>query len=140
MSKTYKMMQAEVELRAAIDQIAARHGLTASITNSKDDVVEFGFWTKFTIADTAQKEDLQRREFAFNCSCRVTQYQVKPEDYGMILTCKGKRYKLVGVNRDADKYPLVTEALDGGPDYRLPMQMFRKAKGTLNEMEKLVYS
>jgi hypothetical protein len=46
---------------------------------------------------------------------------VKPEDYGRVFTHKGLRYRVVGINRDADKYPIQTKAMDGGPDYRFPL-------------------
>lgn len=124
----------------AMEELAARHGLNVKITNEKVEGAKAGFWFSFELADQDEKDEVSRQEFAAKCYCRATKFEVKPDDYGTIMVVKGLRYKLVGVNPYADKYPLNTEALDGGPSYRLPMQYFRVAKGTASEVEKAVYA
>jgi hypothetical protein len=140
MSRMMKLLGLPDDARRALEVVAEKYGLTVAMTNAKHRDTGAGFWFEFSIADDGEKEDAQRRAFALKCCCRVTQYQVQAEDYGMILTHKGMRYKLVGVNTDADKYPLATEALDDGPNYRLPMEAFRIAKGTASALDKARYA
>jgi hypothetical protein len=119
----------------AIGELAEKYGLEVSMTNQKSSPNGWGCWFQFTIPESREeKEERQRLSFMSNVHARVCRGRVKAEDFGRVFSHKGLRYRIVGINRDADKYPIQTEALDGGPDYRFPLAVSHP-----NEIEKLVY-
>jgi hypothetical protein len=125
-----------------VQALAARYGFRLRRAGGSIDIARSVL--KFEVTPDARQdpeaaEALRRKQFERDCICAATGYgQVMPDDYGLIMTCRGLRYKLVGVNRDAPKYPLITEALDGGPSYRLSMTHFRVAKGTGSNLDKVM--
>jgi NAD-specific glutamate dehydrogenase len=124
----------------ALEGLAEANDATVKIMNQRDDAGRRGFWVSFEMKDGEEKDDELRRKFMSDRHSRVCQGQVDADDFGRIIVAKGLRYRLVGINRDADKYPLQTEALDGGPSYRFPLVKLRMAKGTATDVEKVIYA
>jgi hypothetical protein len=109
--------------REAMEEVAEKHGLTVNLTNVKNSAVGVGFWFQFEIADEAEKDAVKKQEFMSSLHARVCRGRVKPEDFGRVFWHDGEQYRIVGINRDADKYPIQTEGLNGAKNYRFPLHV-----------------
>ena len=93
------------EAMAALEAVAARHGLTVSQERGTFDPANFTFKAKFT----AQTANGAPADFARNAQA----LGLPPGCYGTEIRHNGNRVKIVGFELRRRKYPVLVELEDG---------------------------
>lgn len=93
------------EVQTALDEVAARHGLTVKVGGGRYDPEVGTFSPKITFTAA----DAEAKAFAI----LAPEFGLKAEDYGRKITVKGRTFKVVGLNPRASRFPLMGEAEDG---------------------------
>lgn len=101
-----------VEFQAAIDAVAASHGLTAGIGNIRFEPEGTSFTTKMTVetSGAAVKKEADKADM-FNIYARSS--GLEASDFGKVFEYAGKTLKIVGYNTRAKKYPISVEDMNG---------------------------
>lgn len=97
------------DIQAAIDSVAAKHGVTITYnggkySNGADGTVHMKVVSNSTAAQTAMKT-----KFGQSCGW----YGISPDAYGKTFVYKYDTYTVVGINNNAPKYPIQCEGPDG---------------------------
>lgn len=106
-----------VDITAALDEVAKKHGIDLSIGNISFSANEFT--TKLTAKGSDNKTENAEMDFQRG----AIRIGIKSEAYGKHFTLGGDTFKLVGINTRAKKYPLLGINGANGKTYKLPVSM-----------------
>ena len=103
------------EAQVALDEVAARHGMTVKIGGGSFNPEGGTFTPKVTFSEgDAERKSFEQVAHLFNLTA---------QDYGRTFTYGGKEYTLVGLNTRAPRYPLIVER--GGKRFKMPEEVLQ---------------
>ena len=112
------------EIDAALDAVAANHGITLKIGNIRYDTDRMSFTTKIE-ANVGSAEDKSRKDWNLYCSA----YGFKASDFGRTFTTpKGKTYKIAGINPKARVRPITAHSVPGGSEFGFTADVLKLLK------------
>ena len=89
------------EVAAALQEIAAKYGLSVERAGGKFGDAEYTTHMKFTVLDASAKEAAERKEWDANCRY----FDLEPSHFGATFVTAGKAYSAFGFTSRA-KFPL----------------------------------
>lgn len=108
-SATLSISTAEVNIRKFIDDEVALRGLSASVhvlrTTSRTVTMQVEIFDKKMVEDQAR--------------LILAAEGLSPDLYGKYVTARGVRFKIVGFNPRAQKYPVIAERVPDGVSFKL---------------------
>jgi len=114
------------ELTVAMGAVAARYGLRVAVDRKSlrcnSQSCEFKVEV---LVEGAQ--DQRRQEFDLYCG----RFGLRSEHYGQEFQYQDKRWRLVGLNLQAAKYPIAAELVSTGTTYKLPLDAVRQLTGAV---------
>jgi len=110
------------ELEKALAPLAAKYGLTVSVTGGVIGQFAFRPRVEFTEADGARKL----------FETYATAFGLKTTDFGRTFVTAGRQYKIVGLKLNAAKRPVLAERTDG-KTYMFPTSAIRAALATVTQ-------
>lgn len=102
------------EVNAAMETIAAAHGLSYTPKGGSFSSVSFATRVEFAVRVTDAGKSLDETRFAMY----ALSFGLEARDYGAEFTNKGLRYKLVGIDPKRRQYPYRCER--DGKQYNFP--------------------
>ena len=112
-----KLISARAE--GALRQVAEDLGLFLEVQGGKFDPAGGTFTPKFVFSLPGADR------LGYDRDCQYVQASVNnewksllPTDYGVIFTCRGETYKLIGVNLRAPKYPVLGQRTTDGKTFK----------------------
>lgn len=110
---TLRMLREDIQ--NAINEVAAKHGLTADLGNIRYDREGTSFTSKVTVETGGQADVADRKadKAAENFKRYAVLEGLEPSDFGKEFTYAGRNLKIVGYNTRAKKYPISLEDQNG---------------------------
>lgn len=102
------------EVNAAMETIAAAHGLSYTPKGGSFSSVSFATRVEFAVRVTKDGESVEKKRFEMFAIA----FGLEARDYGAEFTNKGRRYRLVGIDPKRRQYPYRCER--DGKQYNFP--------------------
>lgn len=102
----------KADILAALQSVAAKHGLTVKSGGGKYDDVNYTAHVVFGVADTDAKSEHEQTEFRKWCGL----FDLTPEHYLATFTSKGETFALHGFAPSRPKFPMRCTRLSDGTE------------------------
>lgn len=111
-NQNLKTMRAEIV--SALEQLEVKYGVSFKLGNISYDSKRFTTSLECIIVN--EGETPQQTEWKDNCF----RFNLEENWFGKIFMQKGNTYKITGIKRYADRFPVVAENISNGHEYCFP--------------------